>query len=138
MMSWGMSDKLGPIAFGERNEEIFLGRDIVQHSDYSEQTAQMIDAEVKRLVDEAYARAKEILEKHIDVLHAMAAALLERETLNAEEVLTLLDGGTLKPLEPSVEAVPKPAESTKPAEADEKPREFPGGIPPLADPDPTA
>jgi len=140
VMSWGMSETLGPIAFGERNEEIFLGRDIVQHSDYSEKTAQLIDAEVKRLVDDAYARARAILEERIDVLHAMAAALLERETLNSEEVLVLLNGGTLKPIEAgSADAPATPAdEATRPAEPDERPREFPGGIPPLPDPDPTA
>jgi cell division protease FtsH len=139
VMSWGMSEKLGPIAFGERNEEIFLGRDIVQHSDYSEQTAQLIDAEVKRIVDDAYARARSILEERIDVLHAMAEALLERETLDAEEVLTLLDGGTLEPVEPTgAEPVGQPDDDAKPAETDERPREFPGGIPPLPDPDPTS
>jgi len=93
VMQWGMSEKLGPIAFGEREEQIFLGREIHQHTDYSEKTAQEIDSEVRRIVDDAYQRARKILEERIDVLHAMANALLERETLDSEEVLVLLDGG---------------------------------------------
>jgi cell division protease FtsH len=139
VMSWGMSETLGPIAFGERNEEIFLGRDIVQHSDYSEKTAQLIDAEVKKLVDEAYARARRILEERIDVLHAMAAALLERETLDAEEIKMLLDGGKLEPLDVGrPESSTAADDSAAQSDAGERPREFPGGIPPLADPDPTS
>jgi len=95
---WGMSDKLGPIAFGNRDEQIFLGREISTRQDYSEKTAQDIDAEVSRIINECHDRAKGILTEHIEELHAVAAALLERETLDAEEVKILLSGGDLPPI----------------------------------------
>ncbi len=137
VMQWGMSDKIGPIAFGDREEQIFLGREIHQHTEYSEKTAQDIDAEVKRIVDEAYARAKQILEERISVLHAMAEALLERETLDAKEILLMLDGGTLDPLPDRPDE--KVKETKKDVEPEPKPerKEFKGGLPPLADPDPS-
>jgi cell division protease FtsH len=137
IMQWGMSESLGPIAFGEREEQIFLGREIHQHTDYSEKTAQDIDAEVKALIEKMYGRAKDILEDKIDVLHAMANALLERETLDAEEIKVLLEGGTLEPIAaadtaPAVEADETPVEDPAPTP---RPEEFPRGIPPLPDPD---
>jgi cell division protease FtsH len=137
IMQWGMSANLGPIAFGEREEQIFLGREIHQHTDYSEKTAQDIDAEVKALIDKMYNRAKEILEGKIDVLHAMANALLERETLDSEEIKVLLEGGTLEPV---AEADTAPAEETEEKTVEDptptpRPEEYPRGIPPLPDPD---
>ncbi len=89
--SWGMSD-LGPLTFGQKEEQIFLGRELATHRDYSEQTAQSIDDEVYRFVSEAYRRAKSILEENIDGLHRVAQALLEVETLEAEEVQALVEG----------------------------------------------
>ena len=104
---WGMSETLGPLTFGKKEEQIFLGREIAQHRDYSEDTAVKIDAEVKRLVMEAYEKAKAILQSHHEVLHKMAGALLERETLDARDVETLISGGEL-PAEAPV-AAPKSA-----------------------------
>ncbi len=78
---WGMSEKLGPLTFGRKEEQIFLGREFAQRRDYSEETAVLIDKEVTRLVSEAYKRAKKILQENMDTLHALAEALLERETL---------------------------------------------------------
>jgi cell division protease FtsH len=83
---WGMSEKLGPLTFGKRDEQIFLGREIAKHKDYSEKTAEDIDEEVKRIVTEAYARAKKLLTEHYDTLVAFASALLERETMDASEI----------------------------------------------------
>ena len=83
---WGMSEKLGPLSFGKKQEEIFLGREISQHRDYSEQTAIMIDAEVKRLVMENYDRAKKLLKDNINTLKALAEALLEKEVLDGPEI----------------------------------------------------
>jgi len=137
IMQWGMSEKLGPIAFGDREEQIFLGREIHQHTDYSEKTAQEIDNEVKRMIDHAYARAQKILEERIDVLHAMANALLERETLDAEEIKLLLAGKTLEPLHSRPQPVAPPDEE-RVAKPEVGRKEFPGTIPPLADPDPSA
>jgi cell division protease FtsH len=83
---FGMSEKLGPLTFGKKEEHIFLGREIAQAKDYSEKTAVEIDTEIKRIVLEAYERAKEIILQHIDQLHRLAAALLEKEVLAGEEI----------------------------------------------------
>jgi len=137
VMQWGMSEKLGPIAFGDRDEQVFLGRDIVQSTQYSEKTAQEIDDEVKRIVDEQYERAKGILQERIDILHRMANALLERETLDSHEIGIILEGGTLPPVVAAPAAAPaeedKPA--ARPAEADRK-KQMPG-LPPIAEPGPS-
>ncbi len=135
---WGMSERLGPIAFGERDEQVFLGRDIAQHIEYSDRTAQLIDDEVKRIVDEAYLRAKKILEDRIDILHRMANALLERETLDADEIKIILEGGVLPPL-----PVPPTATSgTKETDPESRPevdrRKKIPGIPPMVEPGPTS
>ena len=83
---WGMSDKMGPLTFGKKDEQIFLGREIAQHRDYSESTAQSIDGEVRRLVTEAHGRAHDLLSRHVDTLHLLAKTLLEKETLDAGQV----------------------------------------------------
>ena len=83
---WGMSERMGPLAFGTKEEQIFLGREIAQHKDYSEVTAIAIDEEIKRMVTRGYETAKAILSANIHILHALAQALIEREELNAEEI----------------------------------------------------
>jgi cell division protease FtsH len=97
---FGMSN-LGPLTFGKKDQEIFLGREIAQHRDYSEDTAIKIDQEVRRLVDEGYGRAKHILETERDMLVKLAEALLERETLDANEIRAILDGKDLPPRTPT-------------------------------------
>ena len=94
---YGMS-RLGPLTFGKKEEQIFLGREIAQHRDFSEETARQIDLEVRRLIDEAYQSAHTIVESHADAMHRIAAALLERETIDAEEVKMLIEGRELPPL----------------------------------------
>ena len=89
---WGMSDAMGPLTFGKKEEQIFLGREIAQHQDYSEDTALKIDQEVKRFVTDNYERAHQILSEHKDVLLEMADALLAREVLDAEQVQRLAAG----------------------------------------------
>ncbi len=91
---WGMSE-LGPMSFGKKEEQIFLGREINQHRDYSETTAIRIDEQVKKLVEEGYQRARKIIEERSDALGRIAEALLEREVLDGAEVRVLIDGGTL-------------------------------------------
>ncbi len=86
---WGMSDAMGPLTFGKKEEQIFLGREIAQHQDYSEDTALKIDAEVKRFVMDAYSRATEILKNNKKALLDVADALLAREVLDAEQVKKL-------------------------------------------------
>jgi cell division protease FtsH len=89
---WGMSDKLGPVAFGQKNEQIFLGREFAQHKDYSEETAVLIDREIRGVVTEAYEKAKKILTENMNTLHAIAEALLERETLVEKEIEAIIAG----------------------------------------------
>jgi len=91
---YGMS-RLGPLTFGKKEEQIFLGREIAQHRDFSEETARQIDQEVRRLIDEAYQSAYSIVESKKDAMHRIANALLERETIDAEEVRMLIEGKEL-------------------------------------------
>jgi cell division protease FtsH len=94
---YGMS-RLGPLTYGKKEEQIFLGREIAQHRDFSEETARQIDAEVRSMVDEAYKSAYSILDGNQDAMHRMAVALLERETLDANEIRMIIDGQQLPPL----------------------------------------
>jgi cell division protease FtsH len=87
---WGMSEKLGPLTFGKREEHIFLGREFARQQDYSEETAVLIDAEVKQIVLDSATRARSILEEQIAKLHRLAKALLEHESLDAEEITRVL------------------------------------------------
>jgi cell division protease FtsH len=96
---YGMSDKIGPLTFGKREEHIFLGREIAQHKDFSEQTAVDIDSEIKRIVLENYDRAKDIIRQQLEGLHRLASALLEKEVLAGEEVDEVLG---LKPPIPGI------------------------------------
>ena len=98
---YGMS-RLGPLTFGKKEEQIFLGREIAQHRDFSEETARQIDQEVRRLIDEAYQSAHTILEANQDAMHRISAALLERETIDAEEVKLLIEGKELPPMRSSL------------------------------------
>ena len=100
---WGMSE-LGPLSFGKKEEQIFLGREISQHRDYSEETAIRIDEEVKRIISTAYSRARAIIEQHSNAMVRVAEALLEREVLDGAEVKTLIDGGNLPPMSPTGQA----------------------------------
>jgi cell division protease FtsH len=120
---WGMSDARGPLTFGKKEEQIFLGREIAQHRDYSESTAVEIDREVKAIVVQGYTTAKAILEQNRDALTRIALALLEREVLDAEQIAALVRGESL-PEPPSgpptagaevTEAAPHPRPSVLPA-----------------------
>jgi cell division protease FtsH len=102
---WGMSE-LGPLSFGKREEQIFLGREIAQHRDYSEETAIRIDEQVKKLVQGGYDRARKIIEEHADALERIAMALLEREVLDGTEVQQLIEG---RPLAAAEAAPPSPS-----------------------------
>jgi cell division protease FtsH len=87
---WGMSDKIGPLSYGKKEEQIFLGREFATHKDYSEETAKNIDAEVVSIVTRNYEKAKKILTDHIEILHKIAGELLEKEVLNGAEVDVLI------------------------------------------------
>ena len=113
---WGMSEKLGPLAYGQKDEEIFLGRQITRHRNYSEETAVAIDEEIKLIVSNGMKRAEKILTDNIDILHRLAAALLEREILDAAEIDAVIRGEELPPLEKRGNGVkPKAEEVTPPS-----------------------
>jgi cell division protease FtsH len=97
---WGMSDILGPLTFGKKEQEIFIGRDISQHRDYSEQTAQTIDREVRDIVERNYVRAKQIVNENVAALHRLTDALLEYETIDGAEVDQLIRGEKLERAKP--------------------------------------
>jgi cell division protease FtsH len=88
--SWGMSEELGPLSYAQGEEHVFLGREIAQHRDYSEATAQKIDNEINRLIKTAYERSRSVLKEHISVLHALADLLLEKETVMGKELDELI------------------------------------------------
>jgi cell division protease FtsH len=119
---WGMSEQLGPLTFGGKGEAVFLGRDFMQHKEYSEDTALLIDSAIRTIVDSAYADAKGLLSEHIDVLHAVAEALLIRESLEGEEVALLADGKSLPPVKLSADDCPSDTGATVEVEADEPTR----------------
>jgi len=95
---WGMSEKLGPLAYGAKEEEIFLGREITKHKDFSEQTAQDIDTEIKLIVLNCMNRAEKILAENVDMLHKLSKELLEREILDSEEIDKIMKGEELQPV----------------------------------------
>jgi cell division protease FtsH len=104
---WGMSEKLGPMTFGKKEEEIFLGRDFTQKVDYSESTAIEIDAEVRRIIQDSYHKAKDLLKSNLRLLHKVAETLLEKEVLDGSEIDAIVrefggNGGA--PLTPSAAA----------------------------------
>ena len=130
---WGMSG-LGPVTFGKRDEEVFLGREITQPRPYSEATAIRIDSEVRSLLSESYDRAKQLIKENADGLARIAEALLEREVLDGEQVNALLRGRELPPLEiaPSTNGRNDGAKEPQPA-----PAKAPAGLPSLDDGQPS-
>jgi len=123
---WGMSETLGPLTFGKKEEQIFLGREIAQHQDYSEDTALRIDQEVKKFVTDNYTRAQNVLLEHKQKLLDMADALLARETLDADQVRRIAAGLALDEFVPAAGSAVPPRE---PKVAKEKER--PSIVPPL-------
>ncbi|WP_300707576.1 ATP-dependent zinc metalloprotease FtsH [uncultured Desulfovibrio sp.] len=96
---WGMSEAIGTLAIGETGEEVFIGREWVQNKNYSEDTARLVDAEVKRIVEEAHARCRTLLQENLETLHRIAKALLDRETISGEELDLLMEDKPLQPLD---------------------------------------
>jgi len=94
---WGMSDALGTRVYGENQSEVFLGRDVTTHKNLSDATAQMVDGEIRRIIDEQYARARKIIEENKDKVEIMAKALLEWETLDTEQINAIMEGKTPRP-----------------------------------------
>ncbi|HET7229427.1 MAG TPA: ATP-dependent zinc metalloprotease FtsH [Longimicrobium sp.] len=118
---WGLSDAVGPILVAENETEVFLGRDLGTRRGISESTAQLVDSEVSRVINEAYGRARQVLTEHLDLLHAVAGALLERETLTREDVETMAEGKDLPPFR-AAQPVLTPPEIPEPLPAAAKDR----------------
>ena len=116
---WGLSDAIGPVLVGDNEQEVFLGRELSHRREVSEKTAQMVDAEVARLLTDSYNRARQTLHDNADLLHAIAGALLERETLTAEDIEILVRGEKLPPRKipgpPPAPATPVAVPQPKPA-----------------------
>jgi cell division protease FtsH len=110
---WGMSDLLGPMVYGENEGEIFLGRSITTHKSVSEATLQKVDAEIRRIVDEQYTMARRLLETNRDKVEAMARALLELETLDADQLNDIMAGLPPRPPKP-VQTPPQPPKTDAP------------------------
>jgi cell division protease FtsH len=89
---WGMSEKLGPLTFGKKEEQIFLGREFAQHRDYSEETARLIDNEIRTIVTHSYEKAKDILQRNMAALHQLANSLLEKEVLDSRQIDSIIKG----------------------------------------------
>jgi cell division protease FtsH len=106
VMRWGMSDSLGPMVYGENEGEVFLGRSVTTHKNVSESTLQQVDAEIRRLIDQQYAIARKLIEDNREKVEIMAKALLEWETLDAEQINDIMEGREPRPPKPA----PTPAQ----------------------------
>jgi cell division protease FtsH len=135
--SFGMSEVIGLVSVGDNEQEVFLGRELVQRRTVSEHTQRIVDQEVKRILDEAHAKAQSVVSGNLDLLESIAQALLERETLDREEIETLARGETLPPLPPLPDEE-VPAKLAKPLAPPKAPRGFglAGGEGPLPGPAP--
>jgi cell division protease FtsH len=110
---YGMSDALGPLTFGKKEEQIFLGREIAQHQDYSEDTAIRIDQEIKRIVTDNYVRARHLIETYRDALNRIAEQLLLREVLDADQVSRIVAGQALEDQTSTAAASPVSEDGTR-------------------------
>lgn len=121
---YGMSPELGPMTFGHRQDQVFLGRDIGRDKDYSEEVAAKIDKEIRKFIDEAYQKTESLLNENMDKLHLIADALIERETLEGEEINQLMKYGKILSKEENTSEIgtPEPAE-VQPAESSAAPSE---------------
>jgi cell division protease FtsH len=128
---WGMSEKLGMIAYGENSQEVFLGHSVTQSKNLSEETARQIDSEIRRIIDEAYAKAKQLLSENIDELHLLAKGLLEHETISGDEIKLIIRGEPIVRERPD-EPVPQGRGSVP--SSGRAPRPNPGGLNPAPAP----
>jgi cell division protease FtsH len=121
---WGMSDELGPMVYGENEGEVFLGRSVTMHKNVSDTTMQKVDTEIRRIVDQQYQLARKLIEDNRDKIEAMAKALLEWETLDAEQISDIMEGRPPRP--------PKPATPPAPPSKDSPPTATAPATPPQA------
>jgi cell division protease FtsH len=121
---WGMSDVLGPMVYGEEEGEIFLGRAVTTHKNVSESTMQKVDAEIRRILDQQYSLARNLIETNSDKVEAMTKALLEWETIDANQINDIMDGREPRP--------PKPSDGPAPKSGDDAPGAAPTAPAPAA------
>jgi cell division protease FtsH len=123
---WGLSETLGPLTYTEDEDEVFLGRSVTQHKHVSDDTARLIDVEVRRIIDAAHARAKDLLESNEMQLHLMADALMKYETINGDQIDQIMEGHEPDPPEGWQDSEPEIA-SSKDGEDDASDRTSVGG-----------
>jgi len=109
VMRWGMSDSMGPMVYGENEGEVFLGRSITTHKNVSESTLQQVDSEIRRIIDQQYGIARKIIEENRDKVEAMAKALLEWETIDADQINDIMEGRPPRPPKPTQPPAPHPS-----------------------------
>lgn len=114
---WGLSDRLGPLTYSEEEQEVFLGHSVTQHKNVSDETTHLIDDEIRRFIDRNYERARTLLTENVDKLHAMAAALIKFETIDADQIDDIMAGRTPRP--PKDWNDEEPTRSGQPTRADE-------------------
>ncbi len=112
---WGMSSSLGPMVYGENEGEVFLGRSITTHKNVSEATMQQVDVEIRRIIDEQYSLARRLLEENRDKVETMAKALLEWETIDAEQINDIMEGRPPRPPKPTAPPPVAPSSTDKPS-----------------------
>jgi cell division protease FtsH len=115
VIRWGMSESLGPMVYGENEGEVFLGRSITTHKNVSESTMQKVDSEIRRIIDEQYALARKLIEDTREKVEAMAMALLEWETIDAEQINDIMSGRPPRPPKPAQPPVQQPPRDTTPS-----------------------
>ena len=118
---WGMSDAMGPMVYGENEGEVFLGRSITTHKNVSEVTMQKVDAEIRKIIDQQFALAKKLILDNRDKVEAMAKALLELETIDAEQIQDIMDGRPPRPPKPPAQATQQPPQAGAPGAAEPAP-----------------
>ena len=118
---WGMSDEMGPMVYGENEGEVFLGRSITTHKNVSEVTMQKVDAEIRKIIDQQFALAKKLIVDNRDKVEAMAKALLELETIDAEQIQDIMDGRPPRPPKPPTQAAQQPPQAGAPGAAEPAP-----------------
>lgn len=139
---WGMSDALGPMVYGENEGEVFLGRSVTTHKNISEATMQKVDAEIRRIIDQQYGLARKLIEDNRDKIEAMTKALLEWETIDADQIEDIMSGRPPRPPKPSPGSQPPqdaapnaPAENSEPAATQQPPPSVSAGdAPPPSQP----
>lgn len=134
---WGLSERLGPLTYSEEDGEVFLGHSVTKHKAVSDETAHLIDQEIRAIVDRNYARAEKLLRDNLDKLHMMAEALIKYETLESDQITDIMEGRVPRPPDGWDDSGGSQPGGTAPADGEDKPktrRRKPSGEPPVSGP----